>query len=84
MNDSCLAKYRKFGQISERLDNPSAAEPSAIVDQRSPLALGDHTVDDVKCATPQCQTTLILLYSADFEGKSKAIMKPHIVGDAHL
>jgi len=84
MKDSCLAKSRKFGHVFERLDNQSAAETSAIVDQRSPLALGDHTVDDVKCATPQCQTTLILLYSADFEGKSKAIMKPHIVGDADL
>jgi hypothetical protein len=42
MKDSCLAKYWKFGHNSERFDNPSAAETSAIVDQRSPLALGGH------------------------------------------
>jgi hypothetical protein len=41
-------------------------------------------IDDLECATPECQTTLILLYSAGFEVKSKAMMKPHIVGDADL
>ena len=83
MKDSCLAKYRKFGQGSECLDNQSAVETSAIVDWRSPLA-GGHPIDDQECVTPECQTTLILLYSAVFEGKSKAIMIPHIVGDADL
>src|SRR5258706_5755266 len=35
-----------------------------------------HRVNDcLKCVTPRCQTTLILLYSADFEGKSKVMMK---------
>jgi hypothetical protein len=42
MKNSCLAKYRKFGQVSECLDNQSAAETSAIVDGRSPFASVDH------------------------------------------
>ena len=38
----------------------------------------------LQCATPGCQTPLILLYSAGFEGKSKAVMDDPIVGDASL